>query len=372
MTITVTNLLDLSVGGTYALSGSLVASTDGNTANNAATGTTVVQVAYPSPFVENFNSGTTVPAGFTTNMSRNATAGVGQSACLRYNVYSTLIANMDGPLVGPLVAGDALRFEYKVTAWSGWTWPGTAVALGAGDTIKIFLSSDCGLNYTLADIITSANHATGNSYSRYTVPLPSSMAGGFVKVRLNFKQASGIDVYFDVDNFQIVQPPAVDMGVVAITSPSDGCGLSASSVVGVRVKNFGAAAQSNIPVYYSVNGGNAVNEVIPGPVNPGDTLTYYFATTANLAVAGPYNFAAATASSGDADPSNDGSNRLVTSYLLVNQFPYSQNFENGPAGWTVGGSNSSWALGAPAGTVINAAGGGTASWVTNLAGNYNA
>jgi hypothetical protein len=372
MTITVTNLLDLSVGGTYALSGSLVASTDGNTANNAATGTTVVQVAYPSPFVEDFNSGTTVPAGFTTNMSRNATAGVGQSACLRYNVYSTLIANMDGPLVGPVVAGDALRFEYKVTAWSGWVWPGTAVALGAGDTIKIFLSSDCGLNYTLADIITSANHATGNSYSRYTVPLPSSMAGGFVKVRLNFKQASGIDVYFDVDNFQIVQPPAVDMGVVAITSPSDGCGLSASSVVGVRVKNFGAAAQSNIPVYYSVNGGNAVNEVIPGPVNPGDTLTYYFATTANLAVAGPYNFAAATASSGDADPSNDGANRLVTSYLLVNQFPYSQDFENGPAGWTTGGANSSWALGAPAGTVINSAGGGTASWVTNLAGNYNA
>ncbi|MFM7910940.1 MAG: hypothetical protein ACKO9W_02075, partial [Bacteroidota bacterium] len=63
---------------------------------------------------------------------------------------------------------------------------------------------------------------------------------------------------------------------------------------------------------------------------------------------------------------------MVTSYLLVNQFPYSQDFENGPAGWTVGGANPSWALGAPAATVINSAGGGTASWVTNLTGLYNA
>ncbi|MFM7913107.1 MAG: hypothetical protein ACKO9W_13085, partial [Bacteroidota bacterium] len=149
-------------------------------------------------------------------------------------------------------------------------------------------------------------HVASNSYTRVTVPLPSSMAGGFVKARINFRQLSGIDVWFDLDNFQIVQPPAVDMGVVAITSPNDGCGLSASANVTVRVRNFGAAAQSNIPVFYSINGGNAINEVIPGPVNPGDTLSYTFAATANLSAAGPYNFAAATASANDGDPANDG------------------------------------------------------------------
>ena len=371
MTVTITNLLDLSIGGTYTLAGNLSVLTDGNVANNSSTGNTIVQVANPSPYTQDFNTGTTIPAGFTTTMTRNATAGVGQTPCLRRNVYSTLTAELEGPLVGPVAAGDAFRFEYKITDWPS-TWPGTAVPMGAGDTIKIFMSGDCGITYSLADVITSSNHVTSNSFARYTVPVPSSMVGGFVKVRIVFRQLSGLDVDFDLDNFQIVQPPAVDMGVVAITSPNDGCGLSASSVVGVRVRNFGAAAQSNIPVFYSINGGTAVNEVIPGPVNPGDTLTYYFATTANLAVAGPYNFAAATGSAGDADPSNDGTNRLVTSYLLVSQFPYSQNFENGPAGWTVGGSNPSWALGAPAATVINTAGGGNASWVTNLTGLYNA
>ena len=371
MTITITNLLDLSIGGTYTLAGNLSVLTDGNVANNSSTGNTIVQVANPSPYTQDFNTGTTIPAGFTTTMFRNATAGVGQTPCLRRNVYGTLTADLDGPLVGPVAAGDAFRFEYKITDWPS-TWPGTAVPMGAGDTIKIFMSGDCGISYTMVDFITSANHVSSNAFARYTVPVPSSMVGSFVKVRISFRQSSGLDVDFDLDNFQIVQPPAVDMGVVAITSPNDGCGLSASSVVGVRVRNFGAAAQSNIPVFYSINGGTAVNEVIPGPVNPGDTLTYYFATTANLAVAGPYNFAAATGSAGDGDPSNDGTNRLVTSYLLVSQFPYSQDFENGPAGWTVGGSNSSWALGAPTGTVINSAGGGVASWVTNLAGNYNA
>jgi parallel beta-helix repeat protein len=371
MTVTVTNLLDLSIGGTYSLGANLSASTDGNVANNANTGTVVVQVANPSPYTQDFNTGTAIPAGFTTSMFLNSTAGVGQTPCLRGNVYGVNVANLDGPLVGPVAAGDAFRFEYKITDWPS-TWPGTAVPMGAGDTIKIFMSGDCGISYTMVDFITSANHVTSNSFARYTVPVPSSMVGGFVKVRISFRQSSGLDVDFDVDNFQIVQPPAVDMGVVAITSPNDGCGLSASSVVGVRVRNFGAAAQSNVPVFYSINGGTAVNEVIPGPVNPGDTLTYYFATTANLAVAGPYNFAAATGSAGDADPSNDGTNRLVSSYLLVSQFPYSQDFENGPAGWTIGGSNPSWALGAPTGTVINSAGGGVASWVTNLSGNYNA
>jgi hypothetical protein len=147
MTVTVTNLLDLSIGGTYTLGGNLSASTDGNVANNANTGTVVVQVANPSPYTQDFNTGTAVPAGFTTNMSLNATAGVGQTPCLRRNVFSTLFANLDGPLVGPVSQGDALRFEYKITDWPS-TWPGTAVPMGAGDTIKVFMSGDCGISYT--------------------------------------------------------------------------------------------------------------------------------------------------------------------------------------------------------------------------------
>src|SRR5690606_29019740 len=55
----------------------------------------------------------------------------------------------------------------------------------------------------------------------------------------------------------------------------------------------------------------------------------------------------------------------------ISSFPYLQNFESGAGGWTSGGTSSSWALGAPSGTVINAAASGSNAWVTNLTGTYN-
>ncbi len=60
-----------------------------------------------------------------------------------------------------------------------------------------------------------------------------------------------------------------------------------------------------------------------------------------------------------------------TCTTTISTYPYTQNFDSGAGGWVAGGSNSSWALGTPAKSVINAAGSGTSSWVTNLTGNYN-
>ncbi|MBQ0769692.1 MAG: gliding motility-associated C-terminal domain-containing protein [Bizionia sp.] len=50
-------------------------------------------------------------------------------------------------------------------------------------------------------------------------------------------------------------------------------------------------------------------------------------------------------------------------------FPFNEDFEAGAGGWTANGG--SWALGAPANTVINSADSGTNAWVTNLTGTYN-
>ncbi len=46
-------------------------------------------------------------------------------------------------------------------------------------------------------------------------------------------------------------------------------------------------------------------------------------------------------------------------------------FEDGPDGWTSGGTNSSWAHGTPSGMDISACGEGSKCWVTNLSGDYN-
>lgn len=48
----------------------------------------------------------------------------------------------------------------------------------------------------------------------------------------------------------------------------------------------------------------------------------------------------------------------------VNSYPYIESWETGPAGWSSGGTNNDWTLGAPVKPVINAAGDGTQCWIT--------
>lgn len=48
----------------------------------------------------------------------------------------------------------------------------------------------------------------------------------------------------------------------------------------------------------------------------------------------------------------------------ISVYPYAEDFEAGPAGWTTGGTNSDWTLGSPSKGVINSAGSGTNCWIT--------
>lgn len=48
----------------------------------------------------------------------------------------------------------------------------------------------------------------------------------------------------------------------------------------------------------------------------------------------------------------------------VSAFPYLEDFESGPAGWTSGGVNNDWTLGSPTKARINSAGSGTNCWIT--------
>lgn len=56
----------------------------------------------------------------------------------------------------------------------------------------------------------------------------------------------------------------------------------------------------------------------------------------------------------------------------ITTFPYTEDFESGDGGWVADNTtNGTWALGTPAGAIINSAASGTNAWVTNLSGNYN-
>ncbi|KAA9331134.1 T9SS type A sorting domain-containing protein [Adhaeribacter soli] len=126
---------------------------------------------------------------------------------------------------------------------------------------------------------------------------------------------------------------ATDVGITAITSPNSVCGLTATETVTVVLTNFGTNPQSNIPVSYSINGGNPVTATYAGPLAPGANVTYNFTVPANLSTAGGYTFKAYTALTGDMVLSNDTTTKAVSNSLFAT-LPISLDFETNNTGLT--------------------------------------
>jgi hypothetical protein len=100
-------------------------------------------------------------------------------------------------------------------------------------------------------------------------------------------------------------PPALELGVTALTSPTSGCDLTNAETVTIDILNSGQNTASNYTVGYSVNGGAFVTATIAGPLASAATQTYTFTTTANLSAAGPHTVKAFVNLPGDNIPSND-------------------------------------------------------------------
>ncbi|WP_405251296.1 proprotein convertase P-domain-containing protein [Dokdonia sp. Asnod3-C12] len=103
-----------------------------------------------------------------------------------------------------------------------------------------------------------------------------------------------------------------DLGVIAVTAPTTGENLTVETVT-ITIENFGSVAQSGFDVTYSVDGGGLVTENVgTASVAPGETLSYTFATGADLSTIATYIIEGATALTGDFDSTNDAASTMVT------------------------------------------------------------
>ena len=107
-----------------------------------------------------------------------------------------------------------------------------------------------------------------------------------------------------IDNFEVREAAANDLAVVAGAVPS-GCDLTNAENIEVWVVNQGLVAESQFDVSYAVNGGTPVQEAITQAVNPGDTLKYIFAATADMTSDGVYNVDFACILPTDNDPADN-------------------------------------------------------------------
>lgn len=130
--------------------------------------------------------------------------------------------------------------------------------------------------------------------------------------------------------------PDDDVLVQSITAIPGGCGLSNAIPVQVRVYNNGNLPQSNIPVYYTINGGTQVTGTVAGPIQPAGYADYTFTTNADLSAFGTYAITACTNLSGDAITANDCSTINVTN-IQPSAIPYTMGFETTEniSGWKV-------------------------------------
>ena len=166
------------------------------------------------------------------------------------------------------------------------------------------------------------------------------------------------------------QCPFAASGISQVLSPGgDPCQVVVPAV-SVRLFNYGPVDLTQVPVYYQLKGGPVVQEWVPN-LPTGGEVDYSFQTLPGLSGPGDYELDV-WLEGGDSSPADDSVKQYAFAYApVVQDFPYLTSFEQGSAGWQVAGTNASWALGVPNGSVIDRAAGGDQAWVTNLSGAYN-
>ncbi len=109
----------------------------------------------------------------------------------------------------------------------------------------------------------------------------------------------------DATSSSVTQLYVNDSGVSAITNPVSGTELNAADDVTVTIKNFGSATLTSIPVFYSVDGGAAIQETYTGSIAMGETDDYTFTTTIDLSSFGEYDITVGTELDNDGVEDND-------------------------------------------------------------------
>lgn len=373
-----TEYVDLSLPTQYTLKTWVIFSGDGN-ANNDTLNTTInaIPLIATYPYLQDFEASN---GGWYTAATGSSWAWGVPAADTIHNAASGTNAWVTN-LTGVNSLGETSYLNSPCIDLSTLVMPVVKLKINrkmtTGQSATLQYSIDGGQSWTTAGVqgstwYNTANGFNGSSFSQWeTKQTKIAAIGGQADVRLrvmftgSFTTAEGIGV----DDIEIFDSPANDVGVVQIVSPTSSCGLGTEAIV-VKIANFGSAAQTGFPVGYSIGGAAFVYENVTVTVDPNDTIEYTFAAY-NFSTPNTYEISAKTNLTLDAEPLNDLASSTVVNTIAITTFPYAENFENGAAGWIVGGTSPSWELGTPAGTTIIGAASGTNAWKTNLDSLHN-
>lgn len=176
------------------------------------------------------------------------------------------------------------------------------------------------------DVMTPISGDQGDAWYKKEVDL-SAFTGNVI---LQFRGIVGSGTYSDIaiDDIIVRDKYFNDVTVTAIVAPVNPCGTGTLDPITISVANTGIDAQTNIPVYYSVNGGTPIADMIQLSLNAGDTTLFSFSTQYNFSLITTYYITVWTALSTDTNFTNDSIINYEFSTATANtSFPYIEDFD---------------------------------------------
>jgi hypothetical protein len=222
-------------------------------------------------------------------------------------------------------------------------------------------------------------------WQRVKVPLSAFVGRSDVKFRFHFASDDSFnDEGVAIDSISITDLFSRDMGVSALLSPIGGCGLTSTTPLMVKIKNYGKplAAGTKIPVEFKMVDFNNIvvasgkdTLALTAILKINDSLNFTFTTTLNLATAGYYVVKCWTGLANDSDNTNDTLfNGIIISRASVTTYPYFENFESTNGNWYSealdGLGANEWDWNFPSKPVISFTPDGQQCWLTNPFNNY--
>ncbi len=205
--------------------------------------------------IQNFDSGTALPAGWTATGGGFITTG--ESCSVNSFIDNLYSFSTTGNLVTPnQVAGSngtdlTVSFDYKIEDWNSTT----AAAPGWGN-IQVQYSTNNGGLWTTFFTINDANHVVANTCANFSnvIPAASIPNGSDVRIRFLFTWVAGdYDIY--IDNFSATQVTALPPSCTVLSSPANGA-------TNILSTNIAWNPAPGIPTGYRLNVGTT-----PGGTN---------------------------------------------------------------------------------------------------------
>lgn len=402
---------NMSNTGSYTIVVNILYPSDSDLSNNSITAT-YSNVVLPFPMLETFDAVSPLPglpAGwvsdngsasydFTVRVTGSSIphgAGNPPTQGITANLWSGNTTSwFETPSIGSLQSNDVvLSFVYRIVNYAGYANPGgTATSYSNNDSLKVYVSSNCGNTWNLIGFINGANHTVSNTFAKKSFCLGNSYAGQNVKLRFEAKWSTG-DYWFDIDSvsLDVMNVNVSNSSIVAcqndnITVTASGANTYTWNPGGLVASTFTVPTNTAGASTYTVTGeisGCFASATIQTTVNPTPTISVNSATicsgqSATLTASGATSYTwntSATSNSIVVNPSittaygvigeSLGCSNTATTQVVVNSLPIvsssvtnatTPGCNNGSATLTVSGNGPftySWS--APASSTTNVA-----------------